>query len=480
MAFLESAAKHREMYLMNRYRMARESIAKGETEAPYAYIVPMTQRDPNTAAKMLNIFIANGAEVHRATDSFEAENRSYPAGTYVVLMSQPYRPFLKDMLGPQVYPDRRQYEDGPPELPFDLTGWTLAYQMGVEAVEVTFAFDADLERVTEAKPPSAAPPRSGDFYILDHAVNDSFRAVNSLLKQGFDVSWAREGFSVGGRSYPAGAILASGNGISRHILSLSEELSLQIDSATGSLPRDRLALEPLKLGLYQPWTADMDEGWTRWILDTWEFPYTTIHDAEVRSGNLEAAYDVILLTSISPESIIEGNEEGSVPSQYAGGIGHRGVTNLIRFVNEGGTLITFDASSNLAIEQFKLPVVNVVKGVEPEEFFCPGTLLNVEVDNTHPVAFGMDSVATVMFAGSPVFEILESADGSRPTAVVSYPNVNPLASGWILGEEKLFGKHAVVVTDYGKGKLVLFGFGPQNRAQTHGTFKLFFNALYYR
>ncbi len=485
--FLESAAKHKEIYLKNMYRMAQNSINKGKTEAPYAYIVPMTQRDPNTAAKMLNIFIANGAEIHQAEEPFEVENKKYPAGSYVILMSQPYRPFLKDMLSPQVYPDRRQYPDGPPEYPFDLTGWTLCYQMGVEAIEVTFPFEAKLKLVEKAKPPAGSVQGRGDYYILDHAVNDSFKAINRLLKEGLKVSWAAKDFTASGKSYPTGSIIVSGAGISSKIQSLANEFNLQIQ-AVGSAPRDVLRLKPLRLGLYQPWMGNMDEGWTRWIFDTWEFPYTTIHNEEIRSGNLNRDFDVILLASMSPRSILNGYPEGAVPSQYAGGIDNRGLANLIQFVREGGTLITIDSSSILAIDYFKVPVENIVRDVKPEEFFCPGTLLRVEVDTAHPIAYGMNKVATIMFSRSPVFELPKSNGGkpagkgattSSPQTVISYPNINPLMSGWILGEKTLFSKAVLVEADYRRGKLIMFGFRPHNRAQTHGTFKLLFNSLYY-
>lgn len=356
--------------------------------------------------------------------------------------------------------------------------------MGVEAIEATFPFDAKLDLVEEASPPAAKAPPGGSFYVLDHGVNDSFLAVNRLLKEGADVSWATRSISAGGKQYPPGAVIVTGSGLAGKMRSLAEELGLQIQAGSGSPPRDALRLKPLKLGLYQPWTANTDEGWTRWVFDTWEVPYATIHDAEIRNGGLERNHDVILIPSMSPQSIVQGHEEGTVPSQYAGGIGNRGLSNLIQFVQSGGTLITFDAASNLVIDYFKVPVVNAVQNVKPEEFFGPGTLLKVYVDNKHPIAYGMDENAILMFSRSPVFELAQSDQKKetsvpKATKVASYPDVSPLMSGWILGEEKLFGKSALVEVDYGKGKIILFGFRPQNRAQTHGTFKLLFNALYY-
>jgi len=278
-------------------------------------------------------------------------------------MSQAYRPFLLDILGPQFYPDRRQYPGGPPERAFDVTGWTLPYQMGVRAVPVTAPFDAELKPVDKAELPAGKVIGEGNGFILDHSVLDSFKAVNRLLAEGYRVRWATQSFSAYGKNYPVGAILVSGSGIAEKVRSLAEEFSLQIEA--GSSPRDSMELKPLKLGLYQPWTADMDEGWTRWIFDTWEFPYTVIHNEDIRNGRLRKAYDVINLTNIPLRRIMEGHKEGTVPPPYAGGIGKEGLAALLEFVNDGGTLITLNASAELALTHFNVPLKNVVDDLNP-------------------------------------------------------------------------------------------------------------------
>lgn len=484
--FLETGAKHKEKYLLNMYRMARNSIEKGNTEAPYAYVIPQTQKDPNTVAKMVNILIANGVEIHKAEKSFRAENTEYPAGTYVALMSQAYRPFLIDILGPQIYPDRRQYEGGPPERTFDLTGWTLAYQMGVEAIKVDSPFKAQLSMIQKAVFPTGKVSGSGNTFILDHTILDSYRAVNRLLQEGMNVSWATKPFTSGRRKYPAGAIVISGTGIRNKIQSLAKEFNLQIQE--GSSPGDLMQLKPLKLGLYKPWVANMDEGWTRWIFDNWKFPYTTVHDAEIRNGNLRQKYDVIVLTNVSSRRIINGHREGRVPTQYAGGIGENGLAALLQFVKNGGTLITLNASCQLPIDHFKVPLQNVARSYPSTEFFCPSAILRVNVENTHPIAYGMDNNANVVFYGSPVFELIKTdmkKSDEKETllsslkVVARYPNGNPFMSGRLIGDHIFHNKPALVEIDYGKGKVIMFGFRPQNRAQPHGTFMLFFNSLYY-
>ena len=485
--FLEAGAKFKEKYLMNMYRMARNSVEKGTKEAPYAFIVPNNQKDPNTVAKMINILIEDGAEIHQAEKPFKVQNREYPIGTYVILMSQAYRPFLIDILGPQIYPDRRQYPGGPPESTMDLTGWTLPYQMGVETMMVSFPFEAQLKPITRAEPPAGKVTGEGNTYILDHSVLDSFRAVNRLLKDGYDVSWATRTFSVDGKNYPVGSIIVLGAGITNKVQSLAKEFSLQIQA--GSPPKDLplLKLKPLKLGLYQPWTANMDEGWIRWIFDNWEFPYTTIHNDDIRNGNLRENYDVIILPSMPPQQIIDGHKEGTVPSQYAGGIGSQGLAALLDFVNDGGTLITLNESAELAIKYFKIPLENVAPNFSPMEFFCPNAILKVEVDNTHPIAYGMEKTGAILFYESPVFNFVseKGKSGTQESlshphkVVVCYSDSNLFMSGCLIGEKVLYNKPALIEVNYGKGKIIIFGFPPQFRAQTHGTFKLFFNSLYY-
>ncbi len=479
--FLETGAIHKEKYLLNMYRMARNSIEKGKNEAPYAYVIPKDQKDSNTAAKMIDILISGGIEIHQATQSFQTQNSEYPEGTYVALMSQAYRPYLIDILGPQIYPDRRQYEGGPPEATFDLTGWTLPYQMGVEAIKVDLSFEAQLKRIDKAAPPAGKVNGNAKTYILDHNVLDSYRAVNRLLESGANVSWATQSFTSEGKTYPAGAIFVSGAGTREKLQSLAKEFNLQIQA--GTAPRELLKLSPLRLGLYKPWVANMDEGWTRFIFDNWEFPYSTLQDEEVRRGSLKQKFDVIVLTNVRSSRIIKGHAEGRVPPQYAGGIGADGLDALLQFVENGGTLICLNSSFQLPIDLFRLPLRDISRSYPSTEFFLPSSILKVDVDTTHPIAYGMANTADIVSFGSPVFEFLEEANKEELLTdikvIARYPNSNPFRSGRLIGEEILHNKPALIEVERGEGRIILFGFRPQNRAQTHGTFMLFFNSLYY-
>lgn len=486
LSFLESGAIHKNKYLLNMYRMAKNSIEKGKNESPYAFIIPQVQKDPNTAVKMVNLLISGGLEVHRAKAPFKVQEHEYPAGTYVALASQAYRPYLIDILGPQIYPDRRQYPDGPPEKTFDLTGWTLPYMMGVGVDRVDLPFDAQLEPIDKAMLHEGKVFGSSKSYILDHNILESYRAVNRLLLEGFQVVWAKESFQSGEKKYPAGAIIVSGSDIDKKVSSLAAEFNLKIHA--GSFTGKVIPLKPLRMGLYQPWVANMDEGWTRFIFDTWEFPYATLHDAEIRNGRLKHKFDVIVLTNVAASRIVNGHRKGMVPSQYAGGLGEHGLAALNQFVWEGGTLITLNSSCLLPIKHIKVPLRDISRSFPTTEFFCPSAILQVEIDNTHPIGFGMGKTADILSYNSPIFEFIEKEEieAGKPqvrlndvTVVARYPNSNPFRSGRLIGDKILHNKPALLEVEMGQGRIILFGFRPQNRAQTYGTFMLFFNSLYY-
>ena len=243
----------------------------------------------------------------------------------------------------------------------------------------------------------------------------------------------------------------------------------------------------VRAGLYKSYAPSMDEGWTRWMLDQYRFPYKSVVDAEVRSGKLRERFDAIILPDQSVAAITNGLRAGSeagtsaedqlgrYPAEYASGLGDPGIKALVEFVNEGGTLITFNNASNFPIEKMNAPVRNLLKSVSAREFYCPGSILRIELDEDSPISFpvGKDSVA--WFEASPAFE---ATDTERVRVIARYPEtVTPLLSGWILGDQLLRGKAALVEVKMGKGRIVMFGFRPQYRGQSLATFPLVFNAI---
>ncbi len=253
------------------------------------------------------------------------------------------------------------------------------------------------------------------------------------------------------------------------------DLGLRLRQGKGS-PLANPLTRPVRLALYKSWTASMDEGWTRYVFDTLNVPYQSLLDKDARAGDLHARYDVIVLPSMRLREIVEGNAKERYPEEFTGGITEAGVENLRRFVEAGGTLVCFDASSELAIKRFKLPLRNVLEGIKSAEFYCPGSILRLTLDTAQPLAHGFERDVDAYFINSSAFE--PTADGGERVQVVArYAEKDVLRSGWLLGEKYVAGKIALAEVAMGQGRIVLFGFRPQHRGQTWGTFQFIWNAL---
>ncbi|HEX7315484.1 MAG TPA: M14 family zinc carboxypeptidase [Pyrinomonadaceae bacterium] len=234
-----------------------------------------------------------------------------------------------------------------------------------------------------------------------------------------------------------------------------------------------------RVGLYKSHVPSMDEGWTRWVLEQDERKYLSLRDAEVRAGNLRAKFDSIIIPDQSPRAILDGYRKGSMPEELTGGLGKEGVKALREFVEQGGTLVTLNNASNFAIDQLNLPVRDVTADLKRTEFYCPGSILRTVLDTTHPLAKGMPRESIAWVEDSPVFEIKSDPLALvRVRVIARYPDAaTPLLSGWLLGAEKIRGKAALVEVGIGQGRVYLFGFRPQYRAQSLATYPLLFNAI---
>ena len=478
-AMVGLAARQREQLIGNYVKLGRRAVEAGESEPPFAFVIPAEQTDVGSAAEMLEIIRRGGVEIHEAQAPFEADGVAYDAGDWVVLMAQPYRAHAKDLLEPQAFPDRRLYPGGPPRTPYDATGWTLPLQMGVQAIEVKAAFEADLSEVDGVvRAPAGTVAGAGSTFLVSNTENAANLAIHRTLASGGRAILLTEPVQAAGQEWPVGSVLLRGPEVHEILSDLAQDNGLSAQSYSGD--GRGYTMESLRVGLYQPWTASMDEGWTRWVLEQWEMPFATVHDAEIRAGDLNARYDVILLPDLAPASITEGRRAGTVPAEYAGGLGETGTAALRTFVNSGGTLVCLDSSCEFAIEQFGLPVENVrpesTEQRSGESFFAPGSILAVTLDPSHPLAFGMPDESAVYYSNSPVFESKEGDDDI--TVVARFAETRQLLSGYALNTDFLAGKPALLEVTSGDGRILLFGFRPQHRAQTHETFKLLFNAIY--
>ena len=314
-----------------------------------------------------------------------------------------------------------------------------------------------------ATPPAGAVQGTGTVFTLSRNTNASFKVLNEALAAGGQASFAKGDIVLSGMDAARAAALAR-----KHAVTLQ---------AAAKAPADAVATKKPRVGLYRPWAPSIDEGWTRWILEEYGFAPVTLRNGDVQAGHLRERFDTILIADSSQRSIMEGYAAGTIPGEYAGGIGEPGAEALRNFVREGGTLIAFNNATLFAIEQFHLPVTNLLGSLTPEQFYCSGSLLRVELrDTAHAAVQGLPREPIVMFERGPAFE---TKAGFRGAVLAAYPrDRNPLESGYLLHPERIQGKAAALEVFYGEGRVYLFGFRPQWRGQSHGTYKFFFNAIY--
>ncbi len=481
LGLLESVANNRVTLKRNFHVMNRRAIDRFADGDPYAFVVPARQRDPAAVAKLVRLLQAEAAEVDVADEPFVADGTTYPRGTYVIRLSQPFGRWVKDILEPQSYPDIRwPHPSVPIDKPYDVTAWSLGMLMGVETIQIERPFEVSSRPLTaEAQAPPGRVVGESDTYVLSHNTNRSFTAVNRLLSSGATISWAREELDLGtGRRYQPGAMLVSD--VDRGSLEmLADELRLQFVAADlpGELPV--LPIRAPRLAVYEPWNGNIDAGWTRWVLDQHEFSYAHVRSADLRAADLYRRFDVIILPEMTSVALLQGLEGSNVRPEYRGGIGAQGVHNLRRFVNDGGTVITLGNTADLAVEHLSTPLTNVVRNAPEEAFYCPGSIVRISVDTTHPIGYGMPPDADAMFVENGGFRQTRRGRGPAVRTIVRYPNTPLLRSGWIVGEEHLRGTGAVMEAPSGKGRVILHTFRVQHRGQTWGTFKLLFNSIFY-
>lgn len=466
-ATLDIGAKLKEDYLFNIWRMGTRQIARGERAegGPFAYVIDLAvQHDATRTVEFLRTFRLGGVEIRQADAPFSAGGKQYPAGTYV-LGPQAFRPYVVDLIEPKRFPERLQYPGGPPDPPYDMTGYELAIQMGVHVERVTEPFPLPSRMVDDVPAAPGGVTGSGSAgYAMSPNLTQGVKAVNRLLKAGARVSWTLDG-EVIVRGASRAAVEREGRALGVMFTALAR------------LPGNLRDVRAPRVGLYKSWLGNMDEGWTRWLLEQYEFEYRNLTNADIRAGDL-SAYDIIIFASEGDARIREGHAPGSMPEEFVGGIGDEGVTRLKAYVERGGWVMAWDQAADFAISAFELPLRNTVRGVRSQDFFIPGTLLRVTTLTTHPLAFGMERDAVAMFNSS---QALERTNPGAPgvEVFVRYAPDGFLVSGWELGGgDYLAGKVAGARVRVGRGSVVTYGFRPGWRGQPHNTFKLLFNPLY--
>ncbi len=474
-ALLDAAAEQRETLLRQIYSINLDTIESGkkgelgfgDKQKSYAIIIPVAgQHDPNEVAELVDKLMLGGVEVSRATKDFVQDGEPYPAGTYVIPFNQVFARYAKDLLEKQTYPEVRRSPNAPAEAPYDVSAWSLGMQFGVKTVFAKSALAADLalERVAAKPKFTVAAEKTANGWSFPYNGAESTVIVNRLLKEGAKVSISKSTVNVAAKP-EAWTKATAGFDVTMKSAPASREMGV--------------ALRAPRVGMYQSWTGNMDEGWTRWILERYEFPYTTLHNKDIQAGKLREKFDAIILPDQRARDILEGNNFGSTVPEYKGGLGEKGFEALKDFVEHGGTLIALGEASNLLVDKLPLPVKELKRTLNREQHYAPGTIVNLQVDTAHPMGFGSAADTYGFYINSPFFQLTEGFASQKVSVVARYPNSGAKASGWLRGEDYMLGRAAVVAVEMNPGKVVLFGIRPQHRAQTHATLPLLFNALYW-
>ncbi len=557
-AVLDFASRYRETLLYNSYRMAKNSIERGDKDSwtvspkriealraaaaesktgstvevsplaagpggrdavpaklyetvlhdpalrdPRGYIIPVEQPDLPTTVVFLNTLIKNGVTVHRATSSFQVGGKTYSAGSYVVKCAQAYRPHVLDMFEPQDHPNDFRYPGGPPVPPYDATGYTLAFQMGVKFDRILDGFDGPFEKVNDllAPPPGTMTgPADPAGYLISHRVNNSYILVNRLLKQNADVFWLKSApAGVNAEEMGTGAIWVPASSSAKQVLTGAKPLGVNVVAVSKRPVGEAIKLKPIRIGLYDQYGGLMPAGWTRWLFEQYEFPFKVIYPQDLDAGDLAKSFDTIVFTDGAVRAPGTGRGAGfanrqpapdTIPEEFRHWLGQitreKTIPQIRQFAEAGGAIVTIGSSSAALSSMLGLPVSSALveqtsdgktRQLPPEKFFIPGSLLTTSVDNTSPIAYGMPNQVDVFFDSSPVFRLKPDSGLKGTHPVAWFANATPLHSGWAWGQQYLDGGVAVAESSLGAGKVFLLGPEVAFRGQPHATFKFLFNGV---
>lgn len=535
-AVMDYASRNKDLLLYNIWRMGMNSVEKGshdtwtvrpseiydaaeelggmnasgapsdyqrfleapENRDPRGFIIPSDQEDFPTAVAFVNTLIKNGVEVQRAESEFSVGGTSYPTGSLIVMADQAYRPHVLDMFEPQDHPNDFAYPGGPPIPPYDATGWTLAYQMGVEFDRILDPFQGPFRPVDgllDVEAGNVVGAGEAGFF-LTHRANNAFTAVNRVLAMGHPVYWLDAGAEADGRTFPPGTFFVPlFPGAEEALGELARELGVDFVGISEEPGGSALGLRKPRVGLWDRYGGSMPSGWVRFILEQFDFDLRLVFAQELDAGNLRDSFDVLIF----PDGSIPGYgparggfgrygrgmdpDTESIPPEYRDRLGsvtaETTVPRIREFLEQGGTVIALENATSLGYH-LELPLENYLLDddgtpLSPEEFFVPGSLLEVTSTSDDPVTRGMGDEFMVNFARSPVFGVEPGAAGIE--ILSEYADETPLRSGWAWGQEKLQGGAAMLKAGVGGGTLYLFGPQVTYRGQTHDTYPLLFNGI---
>ncbi len=480
-SLLDLAARNKETVLKTAYLKGKNQTERGANGDIKSVVIPANQHDYLSSVKMINTLLRSGIEIQKANADFSVDDMHYNKGSYMISLAQPKMGLIRNLLCETHYMDNSwtRKEDGTPIYPYDLATHTMFEFMGVKVHAKSSAVEGDFSVLKVKESPSGTVHKGSKGYILDGRQNQSYMAVNMLVDEGIKVKRLDQAYN----SYRPGDFIISKASVEK-ITAIAHKTGVDF-SALDELPDDGIhKVKRGRLALFQRYDGgNMDEGWTRLCFENFAFPYYSLMSQEVKEGDLNKKWDVIVIPSDSPDRIkgIYSSTSQRIPDKYPekykSGIGKEGVEAMKDFVKNGGTLVALGSSYRFVVEEFELKIRNLTSDLDSKEFFCPGSTIKVNFDNTNPLAYGMPDEGLVLFRSSPAFSISPSKHNTDYSTIVRYQDKDLLQSGWLIGEKKIAKKPAMISVKYGEGKIVVIGFRVQHRNQTDGTFKLLFNSI---
>ncbi|KAK0342037.1 hypothetical protein LTR94_023871 [Friedmanniomyces endolithicus] len=465
---------------------------------PRAYVLSADQPDLPRVVGFVNALIKSGIQVERSGSAFTAAGKRYPAGSYIVQTGQPYRAMVLDNFEPQNHPDDIPYPGATPNAPHNVTGYTLAYQMGVEFDRVLSAVEGPFERLSdEVEVPAGHIQGSGQAgFLVSHEVNNAFILKNRLLAAGKSVQWLKAPVRVGRNEYPTGTIwIPAGDGVRAIVEASVAELGVDAVAASSAPRAEALEIRPIRIGLVDIYGGSMSAGWTRWIFENYEFPFEIVYPQDIDAGNLKDRFDVLMFANDtipnppSPDRPSRGQPAPQdIPEQYRGWLGsitkEKSAPQIEAFLQAGGSVVAVGSATQLA-DMLDLPVEDALTETGPDgavrhlprsKFYVPGSILSSRVDTDNPLAYGLSDTVDVYYYNSPAFKLTDPSAGQ---IVAWFEGDDPLRSGWAWGANHLNGASNIVEVSRGPGKVFLMGAEITQLGQSQGTYKFLFNALMY-
>jgi hypothetical protein len=496
-SLIETSSLYRDKILNFRNDLCKSEVKKGKTEAPYYYIFPMKQHDRSELVNLVKLLDEHGINVYQLTTSVRIDGWEYKKDDIIVPLAQPFRAFIKEVLESQEYPERHYTPGGKMIKPYDITSWSLPLHRGIRSIEIdqhSKELEENLQKISQSFHLKEKAPENYWAAIFSVNNNESFQVIFQAHRQGLEIGRITESRNIDGRMIPAGSFMIKNS--STALNKLTEKYSISPFYLSEEKSIKTVSIKFPRIALVETFFHDMDAGWTRFVFDSYNISYQIIHPGDFKDINFAKKYDLIVFPDTPKSILMEGKWKSdneyyisSYPPEFTKGIGKEGMKELMKFIDQGGLIISWGRSTQIFKgtleipngkdegEQFQLPFDDVSEKLQKDGLYFPGSLVKIKIIPDHPLTFGIPSDIGVFYRGRPAFRTSIPKFDMDRRVIASFPEKNILLSGYSEKEEKVGNKAAMIWLRKGKGQLVLFTFGPQFRASTQASYKLLFNAL---